>query len=297
MKFDNSTTFEQFLKLCEMDYSLTIDEIYTNYLNDLELANEEAKQEQVLPKNATTYEIMYANLTKNEPDSFYLKPYDFIRKKASFYKDVASRNEYLQNVIFETEKYKNDDGLLGFEESEILLKKIIMDYQKSYHPPLYEYKDLIEKSLKEHFEKRKGIYNRYYKFPSMKNLWDIDLLESCLAAKLSIIDDIAERINDFEIVKLCKSLMIDGLTTETNPLPKKLKWKGTPSQFGFIFQELCQKGYIETPDISKKKLAALLFGMFDFNSTIGTIENEIGMNNSLTPDKQKKYKIPPQDEV
>jgi hypothetical protein len=37
--------------------------------------------------------------------------------------------------------------------------------------------------------------------------------------------------------------------------------------------------------------------MFDFNSTIGTIENEIGMNNSLTPDKQKKYKIPPQDEV
>lgn len=314
MKFDISTTFEQFLEHCTIDYSLTIDTIYKNYLATLELANEEAKRDQVIPKNATIYETLFANLTKYEPNSFFFKPFDNICKEVTYYKNDEARNEYLRGVIFRLRNRNNNfdasENQNELTQKDILLKTILSDYQKGFCPPLNFYKALVNNYLNSEFNSGYGFSNPRPRESQFKNLPQRDLNEHCSLICEELLDDISLAINDFEIEKYCNFLMSEGTEKNTIVTPetfedvengggtsKKLTWKGTPSQFGFIFQELCQKGYIELPKISKKRQAKLLFEMFDFNSTIGTIENEIGMSNSLTVDKQKKFKIPPQDEV
>ena len=78
-----------------------------------------------------------------------------------------------------------------------------------------------------------------------------------------------------------------------NSTINKLKWNGTPSQFGFILQELIGKGWIERPTNSHKKDAEFIMQLFEINTTIGNLENEINPNkNSLTSNNSMMFKIP-----
>jgi hypothetical protein len=71
-------------------------------------------------------------------------------------------------------------------------------------------------------------------------------------------------------------------------LSKKIKWKGKPSQFGFLILELAGKGWIDLPTNSYKSGAKYLLEIFDVDTTFQNLENEINPNkNSLELDNQR----------
>ncbi|MBL7705295.1 MAG: hypothetical protein JNM21_07060 [Taibaiella sp.] len=74
----------------------------------------------------------------------------------------------------------------------------------------------------------------------------------------------------------------------------KLKWLGTPSQFGYIIQELIGKGFIEKPTRSYKKDAEVYLSIFDIDTKQSTLEKEISTSenqNSLSEENREKIKI------
>lgn len=93
---------------------------------------------------------------------------------------------------------------------------------------------------------------------------------------------------------------MQGLPVNLAQMPKRLKWLGTSAQFGFIFQELIGKGYLEKPTSSYSKDADIYLSMFDIEGTKGTLTKEIstGENqNSLSATNRAKIKIPLKDQL
>ena len=85
--------------------------------------------------------------------------------------------------------------------------------------------------------------------------------------------------------------------TETSP-QKKIKWTGTPSQFGFIIDLLITGGYLKKPSTSFAKDAEYYSTIFDIDTTPGTLAKEVSENtNSLNTENRKKFKIPPKDDL
>lgn len=76
----------------------------------------------------------------------------------------------------------------------------------------------------------------------------------------------------------------------------KLKWLGTPSQFGFIFQELIGKGFLQPPATSYKKMADAFLEHFEIETTSPSLSKELSTNetsgNSLSSNNRSKFKIP-----
>lgn len=88
---------------------------------------------------------------------------------------------------------------------------------------------------------------------------------------------------------------------ETNRKPlqagEKIKWNGTPSQFGYLFLELVARGFIDTPlyngETNFKGLARQCYQYFDITTTPGNIEKEMNPNkNTLSDIKRAKFTIP-----
>lgn len=79
---------------------------------------------------------------------------------------------------------------------------------------------------------------------------------------------------------------------------KKLVWKGTPAQFGFIIIELIGKGYLERPTGSFSRDAEFFLSLFDIRvkgnpTTTGTIAKELNdKENSLSPKNASLLKLP-----
>ena len=83
---------------------------------------------------------------------------------------------------------------------------------------------------------------------------------------------------------------------------QKLKWNGTPSQFGYIFLELAQNGFIEVPKTggidSYSKYAAYCMNLFDINTTQRNLVKELNQkSNSLTYANRKEFKIPERNDL
>ena len=78
---------------------------------------------------------------------------------------------------------------------------------------------------------------------------------------------------------------------------EKIKWLGTPSQFGFLIMELIRQGYIEPPkknsEYSYKALAGSCFNAFDITGSPQTLEKELSERTcSLSETKRAKFTIP-----
>jgi len=79
--------------------------------------------------------------------------------------------------------------------------------------------------------------------------------------------------------------------------PYKLKWLGTAAQFGYVFLELAEKGFIEIPKTRSKdsfrKFALHCYNLFEINTTINNIVVELNPNsNSLTEPNREIFNIP-----
>lgn len=78
---------------------------------------------------------------------------------------------------------------------------------------------------------------------------------------------------------------------------EKLKWNGTPSQFGWLFLELANKGFIEIPQTAQQnshsKYAKVCFDLFEIDTTLENLKNELNpKRNSLTYANREEFKIP-----
>jgi hypothetical protein len=129
--------------------------------------------------------------------------------------------------------------------------------------------------------------------PIESNEYDIFTIEPPFNPGLKIntnkIYELREGFNIFNNHILNKQ---DEITTQ-NLAKTKLKWKGSPAQFGFLIQELIGKGWISKPTGSFLKDAKFLMELFDINTTPGNLENEINPNrNSLTKNNSILFKIP-----
>lgn len=79
---------------------------------------------------------------------------------------------------------------------------------------------------------------------------------------------------------------------EVNVGGNKLRWIGTPSQFGFIIQELIGKGYLEKPTSSNAKNAKLFLSIFDIDTTEQTLSKELSdKTNSISPENARLLTI------
>lgn len=109
-------------------------------------------------------------------------------------------------------------------------------------------------------------------------------------------EDVALRFVELELEYLTKLDELEHLSDKRNI--EKIRWKGSPALFGYIFLELIEKGYIEPPlyagDWNYQGLAKLCFQCFNVNNT--TIENLIKEMNPkkhyLSETKKAKFTIP-----
>lgn len=83
----------------------------------------------------------------------------------------------------------------------------------------------------------------------------------------------------------------------TQATRNKITWKGTPSQFGYLFLELTKQGFIELPSHagngSYSGLAKRCFESFDIKTTVENLKKEMNPDkNSLSQGKRVKFTIP-----
>lgn len=81
------------------------------------------------------------------------------------------------------------------------------------------------------------------------------------------------------------------------PINEKIKWSGTPSQFGYLMNCLVKKGFIDPPlyngETNFSGLARLCYDYFDIETTIGNLTKEVNPEkNTLSETKRAKFNIP-----
>jgi len=103
-------------------------------------------------------------------------------------------------------------------------------------------------------------------------------------------------LTEIDYYKILEKL---GTGAEVPKLPKpgKIKWNGTPSQFGYLFTELIKQGFIEPPlyngEMNIKGFARLCWECFNINTTPQNLEKECNPNkNDLSETKRAKFTIP-----
>jgi hypothetical protein len=107
--------------------------------------------------------------------------------------------------------------------------------------------------------------------------------------------DVALEYVELEIEHLEK---LEKLGTRSEvPKLKKIKWNGTPSQFGYLFTELIKQGFIEPPlyngEMNISGFSRLCWECFDINTTPQNLEKECNPNkNDLSETKRAKFTIP-----
>jgi hypothetical protein len=141
-----------------------------------------------------------------------------------------------------------------------------------------------------------------------KRFWEITLLE---IEQFAIIanyqfDNWASKSAKDEFVYSAKGeiLKLDSyLAIESRPNGKKLVWLRKPSEFGYLFCQLIEGGYIQDPSgmkMSPKQIAEFMLEHFEFKqgTTIQTLTKAITTDAANLGDKTyKKLKIPHSEEL
>ena len=78
---------------------------------------------------------------------------------------------------------------------------------------------------------------------------------------------------------------------------ERIKWQGTPSQFGHLMLELVKQGFVGTKlhngETNFSALARLCFNCFEIETTIGNLTKELNPEkNTLSDTKRAKFTIP-----
>lgn len=161
----------------------------------------------------------------------------------------------------------------------------------------------INKSNFVSFEKIKELKILDESFNTIKDIEDARLFYSyyiyLFIAELNSIKTVIFKELDFPIALIETDTKGEPLLELSKNKPdKKLKWNGTPSQFGFIIDLLIQGGYLEKPTSSFTKDANLYLQHFDITTTPKTLSIEISeISNHLSTENRKRIIIPHKDKL
>jgi hypothetical protein len=128
------------------------------------------------------------------------------------------------------------------------------------------------------------------------SLFELAVFDETTREDLIELSRIAKNIN---YIKSKINELTEGEKKELNEImpsihtpTTKLKWLGTPAQFGFIIQELIGKGYLERPTSSFAKDAKIFLSIFDIETTEQTLAKELSdKTNSISPDNARLLSI------
>lgn len=139
-----------------------------------------------------------------------------------------------------------------------------------------------------------SIVSLFYKEKKNKEYRNADLVMTCIYVYCDLIGKYI-----VENVEKLQELYGDCEKPENI---EKLNWIGSPSQFGFIINELIDKGFIESPKTngteSIAKLSRTCFNLFNINTSLGNLANELNPHkNSLSETNRKFFKIPNQSDL
>jgi hypothetical protein len=161
---------------------------------------------------------------------------------------------------------------------------------------------LLENQINKEIEYIKTNYNDKYDLNEIRICFDknhrpMELTFNKLSlSKSSIrinINKIGELRKGFEALTHSITNKMTKNTITPNSSISKLKWNGKAAEFGFLIQELIGKGWIEKPSRSLTSDAKLYFNIFEIDTTIQNLANEISTKkNSLTTNNSIMFKIP-----
>lgn len=251
------------------------------------------------------YEINYYSLQEEVLNEITTNLYSLQPNQANLYlnqlfqtiENVISNKDYKYNLTFSEEAQ---------EEYEFQF-----DFLKTQHPQYLEdeklddeieyllytpFKEIFKHIVKERLKVRLNLINSLkLKIEKIKSIYFIGEIKT----NIDTSDKINTEINKTSISK--ESIETDGLNKikeEINSIIyDKIKWKGKPSEFGYLITELIGKGWIELPTKSTKsynKSANFLLNLFDIDTTQGNLSKEINPNengNSLTNDNRDCFRI------
>lgn len=231
-----------------------------------------------------------------------------------FYFDVIAHEFGEENFI---ERYKHFNELVTPLENEI--NETILNLNSKEHISFYLDKLTSEllgrislyiwkfESLKKETESEKSTGNEYKIHVFHLSIFSVTMVLDTLKRKFYLnnldFEKVATQIISIREFNTINEFLYPNNNNTQNAvlldpeLPKeKLVWLGKPAQLGFIINELIENGYIK--ELSYSKLSKICLELFDINTTKGNLENELNPNkNSLSPKKQKIFKIPPMDEL
>lgn len=195
------------------------------------------------------------------------------------------KRQYLNQVLLGTSGiYDNNDDLDDDIGSFLVSNKIAIDFKKGYKKNLKNYLQFIEEIIVEVLE-RIEIQNdlTILEFISLPLLFDRTI---SLAKLIELY--VFYSINTIEVERYCieklNELPVGNKVENKN---EKIKWKGTPGEFGAIFNELIDNGFIALIR-DKKKVVRLLHSVFEIRSEDGKPISENYLYRCFK-DKIKKY--------
>lgn len=252
----------------------------------------------------------YETLQDLEIDESHYFPFVAIDKQLSHTTNNQNKIDILYKIILDKRDYGYNVSYLQEHQGEsILLKQVNEDYKNGFNYPLRHYYNHVIDAFKHMLRENGWRYLKQEKTIRFKN-YDGGFSNEEIGIEVyqELIEQIQELIQNIEIERYCikKLAEINVLSiTETEPTElKKIKWLGTPSQFGFIMERLITNGFIENPyPKSFEKNATNFLQMFEIQglkgeTTIGTLTKELSpQGNSLTMDKQRLFRIPRIEEV
>lgn len=238
----------------------------------------------------------------------FYKEYEYSADKQKFLDESITNLEYETNIGYDKRKTKFY-GRYGYELKKWGFNTVLKSRDLNFGEARKLLTNFTFPNILLKFSTSKeDIYflkykNEVYKNKKISDLNDSELWIEALSYILGGVADVEyfSFLKEFTIEhqnENLKKLEIEKEIDNGKPLPKKLKWTGTPAQFGFIINELIGKGYIEKPTGSYNKDAEFYFSIMDIDTTPGNLANEVNLNkNSFSANNARKFKIPSKDKL
>jgi hypothetical protein len=228
------------------------------------------------------------NVTMFDYQSFYIQNTHDIEKLLSD-SEYNKQIETLHSLIFYCKGallYMSSNSMIELRPDASLQRRIYADYMNGNNYKLQEYKSDV-------FTVIVHAYNQY---KSLELAGAFDLTFS-----IHVRSSIVKVIQTVELLRYLQEKLKEiepPVLVNGNRSVSKLKWTGTPAQFGFIIDLLIQKGYLEKPAKSYAKDADIYLEHFDIECAKSSLIKELSEStNSIVPKNRKSFHIPRIDQL
>lgn len=230
--------------------------------------------------------------------SFTISNYDALTKKYDFYTlcdfNIFNLSHSLKEEI--TENLLN----LASSKHKIYLDLVVKTLEES--PFIHINPNILDNWFKKYDSK-------IDEFPNFKNkelnqlLQTNDFYGKLPYPEFSFIESVQSDFYQYAAMMETKKLLVhtENLkikyttnNTETDGIPKKIKWIGKPSQLGYLIGSLAELDYIETPknkdgEINYTQFSKDLLEIFDIKTTYQSLSKYLNLDSDKAQETKRKF--------